>query len=385
MCAPATRVVVVLDAGERKDRTLEPTYPLISRIARSAASPHSRSVIDALLRQNREERQRLRNAVAAHLIASYNAAPAPPPPASASTVGSPTSTGGATILSPTSAGPTNGGSTDGTAGGGGLGGACLPPLLSSSITWPGASAMSNVPVDHAHTHIVHVDCEGRVCHVGLNDPVCDRLKHMRQQSEEVLRRWKREREMEEEARAARVARGVGGVDGHEDGGGDDDGEEIEEGLTPSPSSSAASTVRPGIIGSIDSALRLQAVAASSRRSNSDSSGSDVSGAPRRSITLLPPPGRGVGAPPRRSASSSSIAPRGSVGSCGEAVLTEEELELELERAVREAYVQPWIVRVVADGIEGDKLRAKGVRVVRDEEEAFSGAWAVFVGTKVFDW
>lgn len=59
--------------------------------------------------------------------------------------------------------------------------------------------------------------------------------------------------------------------------------------------------------------------------------------------------------------------------------------MELERAVREAYVQPWIVRVVADGIEGDKLRAKGVRVVRDEEEAFSGAWAVFVGTKVFDW
>lgn len=192
--------------------------------------------------------------------------------------------------------------------------------------------------------------------------------------------------MEEEARAARVARGVGGADGNEDGDGDDgDGEEVEEELTPSPSSSAASTVRPGIIGSIDSALRLQAVAASSRRSNSDSSGSDVSGAPRRSITLLPPPGRGVGAPPRRSASSSSIAPRGSVGSCGEAVLTEEELELELERAVREAYVQPWIVRVVADGVEGDKLRVKGVRVVRDEEEALNGAWAVFVGTRAVVW
>lgn len=57
--------------------------------------------------------------------------------------------------------------------------------------------------------------------------------------------------------------------------------------------------------------------------------------------------------------------------------------MELETGVEAAYVQPWVVRVTGDEMSktaATVLQVRGVEVVKDQEEAWKGTWAVFVRT-----
>ncbi|CAO1615279.1 unnamed protein product [Parajaminaea phylloscopi] len=85
----------------------------------------------------------------------------------------------------------------------------LPPSHDSPVFWSASTPFSTVREGHG-TSMVHVDQVGRVTHVGLRDPVNDKLKSSRMLSEAMMHVWtKRNLETEEREEAEHQRRHSG--------------------------------------------------------------------------------------------------------------------------------------------------------------------------------
>lgn len=197
-----------------------------------ADSPHSRSVIDTLLRHNREEKQRVYNLVSAELLHTLNVTTAPRCTLSnAEAVAEADATAVAAnarrnrLMKPAAdffgiSAKVRTPEVDDTRFQ--VTGRqkkdeedeeklqkvrpwpymTMPPSYDSPVFWSTSPPFSTVRESHGTT-MVHIDQGGRVSHVGLREPVNDRLKSSRMLSETMVRIWtQRNVEMEQLEREA---------------------------------------------------------------------------------------------------------------------------------------------------------------------------------------
>lgn len=357
-------------------------------------SPQSRCVVDALLRYNDNERQRLRNEVAADMTASFEVADGPPgPDGTFSARKKPTTTSRSppklpnvlpTMLS--ASGDDGKGNrrssdskvhrSDGRTHYYSESGPLvshhkpLPPSLNSPVFWSSSASMSDF-VDDIDTSMVHISSQGQVTHVGPMDPVWDRLKQMRLYREQQMREWKEHDRLQGEKRE-------GGASGSTDGkpvlsparsalprGSSIDSIVIEDTTNKKPlllSSSSSSSMSPPtamapkpLLGLNDSLVtgralhsgspvsmtrRLPATLPLQSKGMRRGSSPDTSGQKSHSCMI----GSGVGITISKHISSTMAANQ--CNAHDDTVPTEAELEQDLLKGVNDRYVQPWKVRAV---------------------------------------